>query len=272
MPPKPGKSKQEPPYAPETVDVNRVVSFNLRAARELKGWTQEQFTRRLEDITGSRLTQAGVSALERTWEGGKRREFDAQELVDFAVALDVPIAWFFLPPPGDRRESKNTGRQMFALIELLVGRAEHLPRIEERLRQIGLRDHSAQEEISRMLTGQPDDMTPQVIQELRERMLAQLLDEMATEFDEAAEVVGAFWDRARQATIRGTANSIAALTKNARLLGRDRDILEDTADTTAHFDADAVADDAGEASRESDGSIGASIDDAAAVAATAPQG
>ena len=261
------KSEDAPRHLPDAVDVNRVVSHNLRLAREQNGWTQEQFADRLEEVTGHRPTQASVSALERAWEGGRHREFDAQELVDFAVALNVPIVWFFLPPPGDRREIKNTGRQMFALIELLVGQADQLPRIEKQLRQIGLRDHTADEEISRMLTGHPDTITPQVIRELRERMLAQLLDEKATEFDEAAEVVGAFWDRARQATIRGT---IAALTNNARLLGRDRDLLEDTADTTAHFDAD--ADDAGEDSRESDGSIGASIDDAAAVAATAPQG
>ena len=133
--PRPTEPEPTPRYPRDAVDVNAVVSYNLRAAREQNGWTQEQFADRLEVVTGRRPTQASVSALERAWEGGRHREFDAQELVDFAVALDVPVIWFFLPPPGDRREIKNTGRQLFALIDLLVGRAEHLPRIEERLAQ-----------------------------------------------------------------------------------------------------------------------------------------
>ena len=80
-------------------------------------------------------------------------------------------------------------------------------------------------------------MTPQVIGELREKMLAQILDEMATDFDEVAHVVGDFWDRARQVTIRGM---IAALTNNARLLGPDLDLPEDSADQTALVDADSA--------------------------------
>lgn len=264
--PQPNEPEPAPRYPRDAVDVNAVVSYNLRAARELNGWTQEQFAERLEVVTGRRPTQASVSALERAWEGGRHREFDAQELVDFAVALDVPVIWFFLPPPGDRREIKNTGRQLFALIDLLVGRAEHLPRIEERLGKIGLRENTADEEISRMLTGRPDAMTPQVIGELREKMLAQILDEMATDFDEVAHVVGDFWDRARQVTIRGM---IAALTNNARLLGPDLDLPEDSADQTALVDVDSAG--AEEGSHEVDPSAGSDIDGNAAVAAAAQQ-
>ncbi|MCY3650951.1 MAG: helix-turn-helix transcriptional regulator [Acidimicrobiaceae bacterium] len=211
----------------DEIDANRVVSYNLRLAREMQGLTQEQFATRLEAITGHRPTQASISALERSWEGGRRREFDAQELVEFAVALNVPIAWFFLPPPDDRREIKNTGRVLLALVDLLVGRAQHQPRIEERLREVGLRDYAEQEEISRMLTGQPDRITPQVIREFRERMLTQLLDEMATELDDYAEQMGAFWDRVRQVTTRGV---IASLTNDPQLLGRRRDLPEGTAE------------------------------------------
>ena len=243
-----------------------MVSYNLRAARELKGWTQEQFAQHLEAITGSKLTQAGVSALERTWEGGKRREFDAQELVDFATALDVPIVWFFLPPPGDDREIKNTGRPLSALIDLMVGRAHHLPPIEERLREMGVHDPTAEEAISRMLTGHPDAMTPQVIGELREKMLAQILDEMATDFDEVAHVVGDFWDRARQVTIRGM---IAALTNNARLLPPGLNLPELPTDAAQTVDADGAR--AGENSREREGPTDADADEATAIATTARQ-
>ena len=253
-----------PRYPRDAVDVNAVVSYNLRVAREQNGWTQEQFADRLEVVTGRRPTQASVSALERAWEGGRHREFDAQELVDFAVALNVPVVWFFLPPPGDRREIKNTGRQLFALIDLLVGRAEHLPRIEERLREVGLRENTAEEEISRILTGHPDVMTPQVIRELRERMLAQILHEMAEALDDSVPLWKSFFDRLDKATVKGM---IAALTNNPNLLGPDRDLPEATADLAPSVDTESG--DADEDRREPDGAAGTSIDDTPAVAATA---
>ncbi len=251
-----------PRHPPDAVDVNRVISYNLRIAREQKGWTQEQFADRLEVVTGRRPTQTSVSALERAWEGRKRREFDAQELVDFAVALNVPVVWFFLPPPGDRREIKNTGRQLFALIDLLVGRAEHLPRIEERLREIGLRDNTAEEEISRILTGRPDAMTPQVIRELRERMLAQILHEMAEALDDSIPLWKSFFDRLDKTTVRGM---IAALANDPSLLGPDQDFSDDTDDPTLPVDAE--SDNAGDGSGEPDGPTGADIDEASAAAA-----
>ena len=259
MPQRSDKSENAPRHPPDAVDVNRVVSYNLRIAREQNNWTQEQFADRLEVVTGRRPTQASVSALERAWEGGRRREFDAQELVDFAVALNVPVAWFFLPPPGDRREIKNTGRQLFALIELLVGRAEHLPRIEERLRQVGLRDNTAEEEISRMLTGHPDAMTPQAIRELREKMLAQILHEMAEALDDSVPLWKSFFDQVDKTTVKGM---IAALANNPNLLGSDRGLPEATDDLTAPVAAD-------DDSTEPDGPTGVGIKAAAAVTATA---
>ena len=262
----PPEPDHNPRHAPEPIDINRVVSFNLKAARELRGLTQEQLARRLEEITGSRLSQAGVSALERTWEGGKRREFDAQELVNFATALDIPIVWFFLPPPGDRREIKNAGRSLFSLIELLVGRAEQLPLLEQRLRDVGLSDPTAEEQISQLLTGHPDVMTPQVIRELRERMIAQLLNEEATEYDHAAEIIGAFWDRARQATIRGT---IAALTNNDRFSRAEPELPSPPANPRHPMDA-ARATTTGDTPSGAN-PVDSGTDDTAAVAATAQQ-
>lgn len=261
--PEPGRNRR---HAPDALDVNRVVSYNLRAARELKGWTQQQFAEHLETITGSKLTQAGVSALERTWEGGKRREFDAQELVDFATALDVPIVWFFLPPPGDDREIKNTGRPLSALIDLMVGRAHHLPPMEERLRKMGLRDPTAEELISQMLTGQPDAMTPQAIRELREWMLAQVLHEMAEALDNSVPLWKSFFDRLDKTTVKGM---IAALTNNPSLLGSGRDLPEATPDPSPPTEIE--SDGAAEASHELGGPTNADIDNAAVVAAATRQ-
>src|SRR5277367_3065112 len=81
------------------MDVNAVVSYNLRAIRERRGWTQQQVADRLARITGHRLPQASISAMERGFDGERRRRFDAHELYLLSVVFDVPIAYFFLPPP-----------------------------------------------------------------------------------------------------------------------------------------------------------------------------
>src|SRR5213080_122296 len=101
----PRRSRDEPPPSPPPpdVDLNQVVAYNVRAARELRGWTQEEVADRLEPYLGQRLTQAGVSSIERAWDGDRRREFDAHELLIFAMVFDLPILWFLLPPPGDAR-------------------------------------------------------------------------------------------------------------------------------------------------------------------------
>lgn len=44
-----------------------------------------------------------MSAAEAGWDGasGRVRHFDVNELVALAIALRVPLAWFFLPPGKD---------------------------------------------------------------------------------------------------------------------------------------------------------------------------
>ena len=88
------------------IDLNQVVAYNVREARELRGWTQQDLSLRLEPYLGQRLTQAGVSAMERAWDGERKREFDAHELLVFALVFDLPIIWFLLPPPGDSQRRK----------------------------------------------------------------------------------------------------------------------------------------------------------------------
>lgn len=76
--------------APEDpgADLNEIVAYNFRAARELRGWTQEEAARRLEGLLGQRLPQASISAIERAYDGDRRREFDAHELMAFALAFE----------------------------------------------------------------------------------------------------------------------------------------------------------------------------------------
>lgn len=83
-----------------TLTVHQVVAYNFRRAREEKGWTQSQTSDELKPHLGYKLNQAGVSALERTYDSDRRRNIDASEVVAFSRCFRQPLGWFFLPPPG----------------------------------------------------------------------------------------------------------------------------------------------------------------------------
>ena len=92
------------------IDVNAVVSFNLKAIRERNGWTQQEVADNLGRLTGHTLPQASISAMERGFDGERRRRFDAHELYLLSVLFRVPIAYFFVPPPGsERKQLADTG-------------------------------------------------------------------------------------------------------------------------------------------------------------------
>jgi hypothetical protein len=78
---------------------NQVIAYNLAQARLWKGWTQERACDALEPHLGKRWSKANYSAAERSVDGSRIRQFDADEIVAFARAFDLPIGWFFLPPP-----------------------------------------------------------------------------------------------------------------------------------------------------------------------------
>ncbi|MBW3547439.1 MAG: helix-turn-helix domain-containing protein [Actinobacteria bacterium] len=78
---------------------NQVVAYNLTRAREDKGWTQDQAADALAPYLGKRWSKASISQAERSIAGRFIRKFDADEIMAFARAFEVPIAWFFMPPP-----------------------------------------------------------------------------------------------------------------------------------------------------------------------------
>src|ERR1039458_1291193 len=105
--------------SPGGADLNEVVAYNFKAARELRGLTQEETAQLLERFLGQRLPQASISAIERAYEGDRRREFDAHEILAFALAFDLPLVWFFLPPPGDARRLYHTSnyvRELYGVV------------------------------------------------------------------------------------------------------------------------------------------------------------
>jgi transcriptional regulator with XRE-family HTH domain len=89
-----------PSTFPTSATANETVSFNLRRARAIRGWTQEQAAEKLEPYLGRRLSKASMSAAERFPHGDRVREFTVDELFAFARAFNLPVSYFLLPPSG----------------------------------------------------------------------------------------------------------------------------------------------------------------------------
>ena len=185
------------------MDLNEIVSYNFRAARELRGWTQEETAETLEPLLGQRLPQASISAIERAYVGDRRREFDAQEILAFSLAFDLPMVWFFLPPPHDHRGMSRTSNTVNELYGLVFGRHDQLDPVYDRLRQIGIDDPSETTRTVETLLGTPSQARLTSYRERRKQMLLALLDEYADGVDQAAEEIGGFFDRLRQVGVRG---------------------------------------------------------------------
>jgi transcriptional regulator with XRE-family HTH domain len=185
------------------VDLNEIVAYNFRLARELRGWTQEMTAERLERRLGTRLPQASISAIERAFDGEKRREFDAQEIYVFAMTFDLPIVWFFLPPPSDHRTLRNSSEIVSELYGVVFGREDQLEPIYDRLRQIGIDDPTDLDRTIEAISGAPSPARKASYRERRKEMLLALLDDYSDEVDKAADEVGQFFDHLRKVGIRG---------------------------------------------------------------------
>jgi hypothetical protein len=197
------RSKQPQPQPRDEVDLNQVVAFNVKAARELRGWTQDELATRLEPYLGQRMTQAGVSSIERAWDGDRRREFDAHELLVFAMVFELPIVWFLFPPAGDHRHMRGTTRQVDELYLWLMGAPEMLPPVYDRLRKYGIADPDAAEEAVERITGSTSPARQWSYKERRKELLLALVDEHADSFDSTVEELGRWIDHLRQVGIRG---------------------------------------------------------------------
>ncbi len=110
---------------------NQVIAYNLTRARELKGWTQDQAAEALEPYLGVRWSKASVSQAERSVAGGFVRNFTADEIVAFARAFELPVTWFFMPPPPwagpgmptklDVPDAPAFGEAVALLVDLVFG-------------------------------------------------------------------------------------------------------------------------------------------------------
>lgn len=87
----------------DTLTMNQLVAWNLRAARLERGWKQDEAAERLEPYLGERWSRTTFSAAEEGTISGRRiRQFTANDVAAFAQAFEVPVLWFLMPPAEER--------------------------------------------------------------------------------------------------------------------------------------------------------------------------
>jgi hypothetical protein len=123
---------------------NQIVAFNLAQARLWKGWTQDHAAEALEPYLGKRWSKASVSQAERSVAGKFVRNFDADEIVAFARAFELPVGWFFMPPPPHSDQpgvpvklktpdAEQLGTALALLVDLVFGDETNQNLLEMRL-------------------------------------------------------------------------------------------------------------------------------------------
>lgn len=100
---------------------NRVVSANLRRARQLHRWTQQEAAERLRPYLASEWSVESYAQAERAAAGHRVRRFDADELHAFTRAFGFPLAFFLIPEdPAEQvghPEAPAGGQSVYDFIE-----------------------------------------------------------------------------------------------------------------------------------------------------------
>ena len=118
---------------------NQLVAYNLARIRKQQGLTQEQTVQLLTPFLGVRWSVASLSAAERSIDGKRVKEFNADELIALSRAFDVPLAFWFTPPPADEQprlatpDSLDEGLPVDALLDILFGRTDNRHTLEQGL-------------------------------------------------------------------------------------------------------------------------------------------
>ncbi|MGH9025170.1 MAG: helix-turn-helix domain-containing protein [Acidimicrobiia bacterium] len=194
---RPRKRQSEPSRPTEApgLDVNAVVSYNVKAIRERRGMTQQAVADKLAMLTGHQLPQASISAMERGFDGERRRRFDAHELYLMSVVFDVPIAYFFIPPPASGlAELADTQRPVAELWRSLLGTEAQLEAVDARLAEIKIDNPEAADEVLAAIFG-PEEAQRNWHQQFRawrRQRLREVEVEYGDRLDEVAEFLADF--------------------------------------------------------------------------------
>jgi transcriptional regulator with XRE-family HTH domain len=119
---------------------NQVVAYNVAKARALRGWTQEKAAEELAPYLGAKLSVASFSALERSaWNPSRIKVFSADELLALSRGFDLPIGFFFIPPPPAQDiglqvpDGGVKGLDPIVMLDALLGATHNLAYLESEL-------------------------------------------------------------------------------------------------------------------------------------------
>jgi transcriptional regulator with XRE-family HTH domain len=117
---------------------NQVVAYNLPRARMIRGWTQEQAAEALAPYLGTRWSVANFSAIERSVDGGRIRQFTADDLVALSRGFDLPIGFFLTPPASGAEgmrittpDTKGRGADPMVMMDALLGTDDNFHYLED---------------------------------------------------------------------------------------------------------------------------------------------
>lgn len=101
---------------PRRLTPNQIVALNLTRVRDELGWSQPEAAAALEPFLGVRWSRASYSAVERSVDGTRIKQFSADELVAIARCFNRPISWFLTPPSGVVAISPDSPRGLDASV------------------------------------------------------------------------------------------------------------------------------------------------------------
>ena len=112
---------------------NQIVAHNVAKARAIRGWTQDQAAEAIAPFWGARMSEASFSALERSaWNVNRIKQFSADELLALSRGFDLPIGFFFTPPPPAfdaglyGPDAGNKGLDPIVLLDAILGTPDNL--------------------------------------------------------------------------------------------------------------------------------------------------
>ena len=180
-------------------DTNVVVAANLRAIRAERGLTQAQVADRLGELVGRRVCPVSISQMESGgYASGRRRRFDAHDLVLLSELFDVPVVYFFLPQPGDQDIEKR--------LRGLLGPTDDVAAIDNRLADLASTPSDrAVGIIAHLMGGVPLDHSRVAdhYRTWRRRRLAAIETAAQDDADQVADVLGNLAAAIKQSGPRG---------------------------------------------------------------------
>jgi transcriptional regulator with XRE-family HTH domain len=116
-----------------------MVAANLARIRKERGLTQRETVERLAPFLAHRWSVASLSAAERSVDGKRIKEFDADELVALSRAFAVPLVYWFIPPPTEEEirlilsDSGEEGLDAETLLDLVFCPVDQRHLLEQEL-------------------------------------------------------------------------------------------------------------------------------------------